>query len=265
MYYYIFQHGPNRAHQEIHQKIKQQLETSQIQGEQIEADNTAEIRQAAAKALEAKAKTIVAIGDDECLNAVISAVVAGQEGAVAIGFVPTYETNSATTHLLGIRGWKEALSILSARKLHDFSLLTSDNGQAYILADLILRPTPSDQAQLLKCTLDNQLTIEAEGSELKITNLLNQNLPQHKNIVVELLNHQDYHTGGKELLLRLPYAGKKQAAHQTVFRLLANKITLAWNEKTSKNPPNKETTTNNITIGDKVTKIRLIVKKHRTA
>lgn len=259
MYYYISHPQNNdKARKELDAKIKQQLSSKQIEGEHIEVSHGQGISQAVAQAAKNGAKTIVAIGNDNDLSAVVSAVASENTANIAVGFIPTYKHGSPITNLLGIHDWKDGIAILPARKLHDFSLLKA--GKNHILASLTLRAT--NEPTPIKCVLDDKLTIEADGDELTITNLINQSQPNNKKIAVELTVQKQYQTKAKESLLHLPAITGRHSSAQTLFRLQADNLTVSFPDGSLENLISTSIASP-LTINGDATMVRMIVKKHR--
>lgn len=263
MYHYIsWQNSDSKIARETYSKIKNQLAAGAIDGEYSEVSNFMSAKQAAATAQKKGAKTIVAIGDDSCFNAVIDGVASGQNGS-AVGFIPLTHQASHTANLLGIGGWKDSLAILSARKLHDFTLLSTKNG--YILSHLKLTIGSRDkEASPIEFVFDDQLTIKAVCHDIEITNLKNQDQPHPKKLSVEARATSSYRGKIKESFINLPHLLKsKPKEDQVLFRLLADEVKIdpkgnSFNEYDTDQPSQA------LEIGSQSTTIRVIVKKHHT-
>ncbi len=262
MYAYITWAGHGKADKELIEKIKQQLAISQIDGEHIEVDSFDAARQAAQAAIEKGTKTIVAIGHDNCFNAIIDGVARNNQDKSAVGYIPINRHPTSTTELLGIRSWKDSLSILPVRKLQDFTLLDTQNG--YILSELHLTIEQKDEKSTpIECVFDGKLTLTTVCDELIITNLENQNQPHTKNISIEARAAGHYKSRTKESLINLPHLLQaKSDKNQVVFKLLANEVKI--NPKDNHfNEYGTDEDARSLEIGHKTTTIRAIVKKHR--
>lgn len=266
MYTYIsWVNDHSKTDQEAIHKIKEQLAASEINGKHIEAHDFKSAKQAAAAAIEQGAKTIVAIGQANCFNALIDSVAAHDQDNCAVGFIPLSSQATSTTNLLGIKGWKDGLAILAARKLHDFTLLGTKNG--YILSELRLTIQQSgDKATPIECTFDDKLTLRAICHELKITNLENQSQPHPKRISIEALAPGTYEAPvqTKESFINLPHLLKGRAKDDRVlFRLLADEVKIDPKDNRFNEYELTNQTSPILHIGHDTATVRVIVKKHR--
>ncbi len=261
MYQYIaLVHDHHKSEQESYSIIKKLLSSSQIDGEHQVVSSLDGVRQATRLATK-NAKTLVAIGDDDCFNTLVDIIATSDTPELVAGYIPLSKHQTAATKLLGIRSERDAISTLTARKLHQFSMLSVDDGYFLSQLDLVV-DSDQDSDKLIECVIDDQLTIKANSRRLLFTNLIDQVQSQQKNLLVEGFSQIDYKTNSHQPFIRLPYLKNKPLQqNQAIFRLLANEIKIKTNGQSFVDRVKADSTIN---IGQKIKPVKVIVKKHRT-
>jgi hypothetical protein len=131
MYYYIV-NPASGSHliESIQDKLKIKLHKLKIDGEFSKTLGSGDARKIAKKAIADGFKTIVAVGGNDTINEVISAVYESPNRDVAVGVIPTGKRNLLATRL-GINDWEQACYMLSARRLRSYNLMEI-NGHVFI-------------------------------------------------------------------------------------------------------------------------------------
>ena len=145
MYYYIVNPAAGGgAINAIQERLKATLHSLKIDGEFAKTLGPGDAATVTEKALERRAKTIVAVGGSETINEIISAIYRRQAPEVAIGIIPTGKHNHLARSL-GITSWREACEILASRRLMEYSLV-SVNEYVFIQSLFITIPPPQPEA-----------------------------------------------------------------------------------------------------------------------
>ena len=144
MYYYIINPAAgNGLIGGIQEKLKIKLHKLKIDGEfskTIGAGDAAEIAQ---KAIVDGFKTIVAVGGDDTVNEVISAVYKTRAHNTTVGIIPTGKRNLLASKL-GLENWEQACLVLSGRRLRAYNLMDI-NGQVFInCCEFANHPSPKE-------------------------------------------------------------------------------------------------------------------------
>ncbi len=127
MYYYIVNPAAgNGAIDGIQEKLKANLHGLGIDGEFNKTIGSGDATKIVKQAIEDNYKTIVAIGGDETVNEVITAVHATKNPNVAVGIIPTGKQNLMARHL-GIGDWQHACDVLATRRLQTYQLMKVNN------------------------------------------------------------------------------------------------------------------------------------------
>lgn len=148
MYYYIVNPAAgNSLVGSIQEKLKARLHEMGIDGEFNKTIGSGDAAKIAKQALAQGFKTIVAIGGDETVNEVVTAVCAGGKPRVAVGIIPVGKQNLMARHL-GIGDWQHACDVLAARRLQTYQLMEV-NGKPFIYDCTLLaagswQPAPNE-------------------------------------------------------------------------------------------------------------------------
>lgn len=175
MYYYIVNPvAGNRAIEELQPKLQSQLNKFNINGEFAKTTGKGDAAKLAEKAVKEGYKTIVAVGGDDTVNEVISALHKNRAKGVAVGLIPLGGRNVLAGQL-GIFNWNHAVSVLATRRLINYRL-NMVNDQVFMFR-LVLKPAENDTFKL-KLTVDDEYELRAAVNRATIQNLrfINQNL-----------------------------------------------------------------------------------------
>jgi diacylglycerol kinase family enzyme len=133
MYYYIVNPSSGKGSvNQVQEKLKLRLRELGIDGEFAKTTGPGDAEKLTKTAIEKGANTIVAVGGDGTVNAVMNAA-SGQD--VAVGIVPLGTSNTLAEHF-GIHNWQQACEVLSARRITTYRLIAA--GQNYFLSTLTL-------------------------------------------------------------------------------------------------------------------------------
>ncbi len=133
MYYYIINPTAGRGKfTTIQEKLRAALNQCGISGEFVKTTGPGDATRLAQKAAASGFATIVAVGGDETVNEVINGL---SDAKSAVGIIPIGNSNNLAEHF-GITTWQQAVAVLAARRLSDYSLIAS--GQKYFLSNLTL-------------------------------------------------------------------------------------------------------------------------------
>lgn len=127
MYYYIVNPAAgNSLISSIQEKLKSTLHNLGIDGEFNKTIGAGDAAKIAKTAVDQNFKTIVAVGGDETVNEVITAVHETKKDNVAVGIIPTGKQNLMARHL-GVGDWQHACEVLAARRLQTYRLMKVNN------------------------------------------------------------------------------------------------------------------------------------------
>jgi diacylglycerol kinase family enzyme len=247
MYYYIVNPAAgNSIISSIQEKLKSNLHSLGIDGEFNKTIGAGDAAKIAKLAVEQNFKTIVAVGGDETVNEVITAVHATKKTNVAVGIIPTGKQNLMARHL-GIGDWQHACDVLAARRLQTYQLMKI-NSKAFIydctfLSEGTWQPeeTSSSSAPVWQnlmekvsipvaqkpfeylLDLDNQYKVRGNANQITISNqkFLDTSLPNR--LIIHIYNaasHDD-----KPTILNKIFRRSKPNMH-SVSQLHGNNIAI---------------------------------------
>lgn len=194
MYYYIVNPASgNSVISSIQEKLKANLHALGIDGEFNKTIGSGDAAKIAKLAVDQNFKTIVAVGGDETVNEVITAVHETKKDSVAVGVIPTGKQNLMARHL-GIGDWQHACDVLASRRLQTYQLMRVNNkvfiydctilsegvfqpeetspSPAPIWQNLLEKATPSPKQQPFEylLDLDKRYKVRGEANQITVSN-----------------------------------------------------------------------------------------------
>jgi len=143
MYYYIFEQPKSKHERAAFEKIREVARDFGIYGEITQASPARSADELVMIAINKKYSTIVAIGDDAHVNAIISRIIKSDpDYNLALGIVAT-DPNSILYDRWGFKTAEEACETLKNRKLTKFSLGLVEPDHYFISSITILPPKPT--------------------------------------------------------------------------------------------------------------------------
>ena len=143
MYYYIFEQPKSKQERAAFEKIREVARDFGIYGEITQASPARSAEELVMIALNKKYSTIVAIGDDAHVNAIISKIIkSDQKYNLALGIIAT-NASSILYDRWGFKTAEEACETLKYRKLTRFSLGFVEPDHYFLSSVKIVPPKPS--------------------------------------------------------------------------------------------------------------------------
>lgn len=255
MYAYIYL--DRNEDQEKLTKIFGWLKNHRIAGKKYPATDITQAYKLAKASVESNCKTIIAIGNEEIISAVINAC-GSINDKQSFGYIP-FDTIGETADFIGVNDTNDALETILARKIEQFHLISVNKG--YFLNQLYV--TINQSKSTLSLTADRSFNAKASADKIILTNLLNQEGTSTCPVSLEALRLPIQIKTKKSFWNFKPML-KIKKQHERILFFKANLIKIEPGD-CNLSTNNSLISSSNLLIGRNNREINLIVKKHRMA
>lgn len=228
------------------------IRSHQIAGEYHKAQGFDEIVSLATTAAHKRFKSIVVIGDDSSLTALLNCARDVDTEAVAFGYVPVAKESQATNDL-NLPDYRHAMRTLANRKLTNLKLATFNNQVFPLAVDI------TANSQMVQITIDDKLKLELPASTISLQNNFNTDSPAAKPITITATTKPHRIKSSDRSFLDIKGTFSRKRSDTPVLRLNANTITISSQSKLDCELLNCSFT--KATIGEQFVEARMITTK----
>lgn len=254
MFYYIFDRRVSGIFEKKRSdKALSWIRNHQIAGEYHDASSTDEIIELGKKAIAKRFKSIVVVGDDSSLIALLNSQPAGQPAQAVFGYIPIIK-KSLAAHELNLPDYRKALKALAHRKLETLKLVSLNNHFFPLHIEL---ESDGGEAEII---IDDGLKLKLPVQTITLTNNYNSLTPHQKplNIVVTSAT-ADEKTKDTSFIELKKSLKKSTVSAPPILRL--NAATLQIEAKRDTECRQLSKSYQKLIIGRKTREIRMIVAK----
>lgn len=254
MFYYIFDKRVSGVFEKKRSdKALNWIRNHQIAGEYHDATSTEEIIELGKKAINKRFKSIVVVGDDSSLIALLNASPPNHPSQAVFGYIPIIK-KSLVANELNLPDYRKALKALAHRKLVSLKLVSFNNH--YFPLNLTLTSNGS-QAEI---NIDDKLTLQTPIQTITLTNNHNSPTPHHKPITIIVENTTINKNTSDTSFIELKKQLKKTTASTSPI-LRYNATTIRIESKHNIECKQLSKSYQRLLIGNKTKEINMIVAK----
>ncbi len=224
MYCYLSQQPTTDEGRETAQQIFTRLSSMGIDGKRIDLATNAELyKDGFATRIPAECTTLIAVGDDETFEALLSLSSQLPE-ATAYGFVPTAKTSQIAKQL-GLKDWREATTTIRSRRLEPTLLLRFRGGIVLFEKTFSSHSKINNKDAAVVFQINQNLELRAPAEQIHITNNSKDELSQTHVLSVSAFHQATTPSHlSKESILPLQHlqARRQQNEPELLFRIGAN-------------------------------------------